>query len=92
MLGLYKHYKGGLYKILYLARDSETLSTVIVYQDLREPNKIWTRSKVEFEADVVLLSGNRVKRFAPLTEGNCPHVFEGSAEPECKWCGYVKSK
>ena len=40
----YKHYKGNLYKIIALAKCSETLEDLIVYQSCEE-NKIWVRPK-----------------------------------------------
>jgi len=30
----YRHYKGGLYKVLYLARHSETDEEVVIYQSI----------------------------------------------------------
>ena len=38
----YKHYKGNLYKILALAKHSETNEDLIVYQNI-EKGDIWTR-------------------------------------------------
>ena len=32
--GLYRHFKGGEYELLYLARHSETDETMVVYQAL----------------------------------------------------------
>lgn len=40
----YKHYKGNLYKIIALAKCSETLEDLIVYQSCCE-DKIWVRPK-----------------------------------------------
>ena len=42
---IYKHYKGNLYKIIALAKCSETLEDLIVYQSLEDKNKIWVRPK-----------------------------------------------
>ncbi len=39
---VYRHYKGNIYKIIALARDSETLEDVIVYSSLKD-SKIWVR-------------------------------------------------
>ncbi len=33
--GTYRHFKGNLYKVLMLAKDSETLEDVVVYQNLK---------------------------------------------------------
>ena len=42
---IYKHYKGNLYKIIALAKCSETLEDLIVYQSLNDEEKIWVRPK-----------------------------------------------
>ena len=41
--GVYKHFKGNLYKVLYQAIDSETNEDVVVYQALYEDNKVYVR-------------------------------------------------
>lgn len=35
-LGIYRHYKGGLYEVLGVARHSETLQPLVVYRPLRD--------------------------------------------------------
>lgn len=40
----YKHYKGNIYKVIALAKHSETLEDMIVYQSLKT-NEIWVRPK-----------------------------------------------
>ena len=41
--GIYRHYKGGTYKVLHIATHSETNEEMVVYQDLCDDNKIYTR-------------------------------------------------
>lgn len=88
----WKHYKGGIYKILYDALDSTTLEKVIVYQDMRDQKKIWVRPEKEW-SEVIPQEGS-IKRFELLTETNCVHEYYPTAvnEPECKWCGYCVEK
>ena len=39
---LYKHYKGNIYKIIAIAKHSETLEDMIVYESI-DDGKIWAR-------------------------------------------------
>ncbi len=43
--GLYRHYKGGLYKVLGAARHSETLEMLVVYEALykNDLGQLWVR-------------------------------------------------
>jgi len=41
--GIYRHFKGDSYKVLYIAKDSETQRQLVVYQALNDSNDIWVR-------------------------------------------------
>lgn len=41
--GVYRHYKGGLYRVLFLARHSETEEELVVYQALYGDGGYWVR-------------------------------------------------
>ena len=41
--GLYRHFKGNLYRLLYVAKHSETLEPMVVYQALYGEMGIWVR-------------------------------------------------
>jgi len=51
--GIYQHYKGQYYRVLFLGRDADTLEETVIYQGLYTNefgvNPIWTRNKKEFE-------------------------------------------
>ena len=44
----YRHYKGNEYIILAIAKHTETLEEMVVYQDLSDASKIWVRPMVMF--------------------------------------------
>ena len=62
---LYRHYKGNLYRLLYIARHSETLEKMVIYQDVNNPEKIWARPASMWE-ETVEVGGERVSRFQYL--------------------------
>ena len=41
--GIYRHFKGNRYRLLYVARHSETLEPMVVYQALYGEHGIWVR-------------------------------------------------
>ncbi len=41
--GRYRHFKGNEYRVLYIARHSETLEPMVVYQALYGEGGIWVR-------------------------------------------------
>lgn len=50
--GIYRHYKGGEYRILNEALSEATKEPVIVYQDINDEKKIWVRPKAMFMEEV----------------------------------------
>lgn len=67
-LGIYRHFKGNLYKALYVALDSETLEEMVVYKALYGEGKIWVRPLAMWNQTVEDKEGNKVKRFEFLSE------------------------
>ena len=57
----YRHYKGGLYKVLFEATEEATLKTVVVYQNSK--GTYWTRPIEDFLAQVTLPDGRVMPRF-----------------------------
>lgn len=45
---IFKHFKGNLYKIVTIAKDSEDLKEKVVYQGQYEDNPCWIRDKEDF--------------------------------------------
>jgi len=63
--GRYRHYKGGEYRVLGLARHSETLEPLVVYQALYGERGLWVRPQPMF-VESITHDGNNVARFAFL--------------------------
>ncbi|MDD1507959.1 MULTISPECIES: DUF1653 domain-containing protein [Pseudomonadaceae] len=61
--GLYRHYKGPEYRVLGVARHSETEEEVVVYQALYGEYGLWVRPLSMFTSQVEL-DGEQVPRFA----------------------------
>jgi Protein of unknown function (DUF1653) len=74
--GLYLHYKGGRYQVLGVARCSETLAPLVVYQALYGEQGWWVRPYEMFVGEVEV-NGQRVRRFAPL---NLPDPPQGPSQ------------
>lgn len=49
---IYKHFKGNLYKVLFVAKDSETEIEYVVYQKLYDDYSFWIRKKDMFLSEV----------------------------------------
>lgn len=64
--GTYRHYKGNLYKVLYLATHTETEEKLVVYQDLKDESKVWARP-VSMWNETVKTENGEVLRFESLS-------------------------
>lgn len=70
--GIYRHYKGKKYRVIGIARHSETLKKLVVYQGLYDSkefgkNPIWVRP-LDMFAEEVRIDGKTVPRFEFLRE------------------------
>ncbi len=58
----YEHYKGHRYKILAIARHSETLEEMVVYQAVDGERAVWVRPLAMFLENVIV-DGQTLCRF-----------------------------
>lgn len=65
--GVYRHFKGNYYRLLYLAKHSETLEEMVVYQALYGQRGIWVRP-ASMWSETVEREGYRGPRFAWVGE------------------------
>ena len=72
--GLYKHYKGNIYEVLFLGKESDTEKDVVIYRGLYNSkefgkNPVWVRSMKAF-AERVKVNGKLVDRFKSISKNN----------------------
>jgi hypothetical protein len=66
--GRYRHYKGGEYELVGVARHSETLEALVVYRPLYNDSGLWVRPHAMF-VEQVEVAGKSQPRFEFLKEG-----------------------
>lgn len=63
--GLYRHYKGGEYRVLFTAKHSETEEEMVVYQALYGECGFWVRPASMWN-ELVEHDGQTVRRFTRI--------------------------
>lgn len=63
--GRYRHFKGGEYEVIGIAKHSETQEEYVVYRALYGDGNLWIRPKAMFEESVTK-DGASIPRFTPL--------------------------
>ncbi len=68
-LGIYRHYKGKDYRVIGIAKHSETLEDMAVYESLynNKVSRLWVRPAKMFMEEVEV-EGKKVSRFVWLRE------------------------
>lgn len=64
-LGRYRHYKGGEYEVIGVARHSETLEALVIYKPLYNATGLWVRPHAMFFAELEV-DGRMQPRFRKL--------------------------
>ncbi len=66
-IGRYRHYKGGEYRVIGIAKHSETLEELVVYEALYDNDlgNLWVRPLVMFTEEVEV-NGEKIPRFKQL--------------------------
>ena len=65
--GVYRHFKGNEYRLLYVAHHSETLEPMVVYQALYGDKGVWVRPLSMWD-ETVERDGAVYKRFTYIGE------------------------
>jgi len=66
-LGEYEHYKGNHYRVIGIAKHSETLEKMVVYKALYGEGELWVRPLKIFTEEVEI-NGKKVPRFRYIGE------------------------
>ena len=64
--GLYRHFKGNHYRVLAIARHSETTEPMVVYQALYGEGGVWVRP-ADMWNETIVRDGKTFRRFRPVT-------------------------
>lgn len=65
--GLYRHFKGGIYEVLFVAKNSETLEDMVVYRANYGEHGVWVRP-LSMWNETVERNGKTFKRFEYIGE------------------------
>ena len=63
--GRYRHFKGGEYEVIGVARHSETQEALVVYRPLYNDSGLWVRPHAMFFGSVEV-DGRQLRRFERL--------------------------
>ena len=74
--GVYRHFKGNYYRLLFLAEHTETRETLVIYQALYGERGLWARP-LSMWNETVRRDGEDLPRFAYV----CETEAELPAEP-----------
>lgn len=68
-IGTYEHYKGNRYRVVGIAKHSETLEDLVVYESLYENkvSKLWVRPLSMFLEEIEV-NGIKIPRFKYIAE------------------------
>lgn len=67
-LGVYRHFKGHVYRVIGIAKHSENLEEHVVYVSVDDPEDIWVRPSNMF-LDIIEREGKKFQRFERLEDG-----------------------
>ena len=68
---------GNVYRVLHIAKHSETLEEMVVYQAMYGERGIWVRPKTMFE-EVIERDGKTFRRFSPISAEEAEKIIEGN--------------
>lgn len=79
-IGIYRHFKGNEYEVLYIAKHSETQEDMVVYRALYGDHEVWVRPASMWN-ETVVRDGKTYKRFEYI--GKDDITMPSSQQDEC---------
>ena len=73
----YRHFKGNIYKVLLIAKHSESLEDMVVYQAMYGDHGIWVRPAAMFE-EVIEREGKTFRRFESISEDEAKSIIDNA--------------
>ena len=70
----YRHFRGNIYRVLHIAKHSETLEDMVVYQAMYGEKGIWVRPQTMFE-EVIERDGRTFRRFEPISDEEAEKII-----------------
>ena len=70
----YRHFKGNVYRVLHIAKHSETLEEMVVYQAMYGERGVWVRPKAMFE-EKTEREGQEFWRFSPISDEEAKKII-----------------
>ena len=70
----YRHFKGNIYRVLHIAKHSETLEDIVVYQAMYGERGVWVRPKAMFEEEIER-DGRTFRRFEPISDEEAEKII-----------------
>lgn len=89
--GFYRHFKGKIYQVKMIAKDSETEEQLVVYQGMYAPFQYWVRSLKEFNSPVDLRKYPQTQqkmRFEPISAKELETVTPTAAADGTRKAGH----
>ncbi len=73
----YRHFKGNVYRVLHIAKHSETLEEMVVYQAMYGERGVWVRPMAMFE-EVIERDGKSIRRFEPISKTEALAIIDNA--------------
>ncbi|MBQ7333730.1 MAG: DUF1653 domain-containing protein [Clostridia bacterium] len=65
--GKYRHFKGNIYELICIAKNSETLEDMVIYRSVKNENDVWVRP-LSMWCEEVEYQGKTVSRFTYIQD------------------------